>query len=78
MELGPHIKIVRMQRIATCVEDEVCRESGKIAGETNELGSQHVRFHAMLSDELGTLIREEERLLYSFRRLPLRGRNPNP
>ena len=32
----------------------------------DELGFQHVRFHALLSDEMGTLICEEERLLYSF------------
>ncbi len=31
-----------------------------------ELGFQYVRFHALLSDEMGTLIREEEKLLYSF------------
>jgi xylan 1,4-beta-xylosidase len=32
----------------------------------NELGFQHVRFHALLSDDMGTLICEEEKLLYSF------------
>jgi xylan 1,4-beta-xylosidase len=32
----------------------------------NELGFQHVRFHALLSDEMGTLICEEEQVLYSF------------
>jgi xylan 1,4-beta-xylosidase len=32
----------------------------------NELGFQHVRFHALLSDEMGTLVDEENRLLYSF------------
>ena len=32
----------------------------------NELGFQHVRFHALLSDEMGTLVCEEEKLLYSF------------
>jgi xylan 1,4-beta-xylosidase len=32
----------------------------------NELGFQHVRFHALLSDEMGTLVCEEEQLLYSF------------
>jgi len=32
----------------------------------SELGFQYVRFHALLSDEMGTLICEEERLLYSF------------
>jgi xylan 1,4-beta-xylosidase len=31
-----------------------------------ELGFQHVRFHALLSDEMGTLVCEEEKLLYSF------------
>ena len=31
-----------------------------------ELGFQHVRFHALLSDEMGTLICEEKQLLYSF------------
>jgi xylan 1,4-beta-xylosidase len=32
----------------------------------SELGFQHVRFHALLSDEMGTLICEEKQLLYSF------------
>ena len=32
----------------------------------DELGFRYVRFHALLSDELGTLVCEEERLLYSF------------
>jgi xylan 1,4-beta-xylosidase len=32
----------------------------------DELGFQHVRFHALLSDELGTLTCQEEKLLYSF------------
>jgi xylan 1,4-beta-xylosidase len=32
----------------------------------NELGFQHVRFHALLSDEMGTLIFNQEKLLYSF------------
>lgn len=32
----------------------------------NELGFQHVRFHALLSDEMETLICEEEKLLHSF------------
>jgi xylan 1,4-beta-xylosidase len=32
----------------------------------SELGFKHVRFHALLSDEMGTLICEEEKLLYSF------------
>ena len=32
----------------------------------NELGFQHVRFHALLSDEMGTLVCEEGKLLYSF------------
>ena len=31
-----------------------------------ELGFRHVRFHALLSDEMGTLVCEEEKLLYSF------------
>jgi xylan 1,4-beta-xylosidase len=31
-----------------------------------ELGFQYVRFHALLSDEMGTLICEEGQLLYSF------------
>jgi xylan 1,4-beta-xylosidase len=31
-----------------------------------ELGFQYVRFHALLSDEMGTLVCEEEQLLYSF------------
>jgi len=32
----------------------------------DELGFQHVRFHALLSDDMGTLICEDEQLLYSF------------
>jgi xylan 1,4-beta-xylosidase len=32
----------------------------------NELGFQHVRFHALLSDDVGTLVCEDEQLLYSF------------
>ncbi len=32
----------------------------------SELGFQHVRFHALLSDEMGTLVCEEGKLLYSF------------
>lgn len=32
----------------------------------NELGFEHVRFHALLSEEMETLICEENKLLYSF------------
>ena len=32
----------------------------------NELGMEHVRFHGILSDDMGTLIRQSEQLLYSF------------
>jgi xylan 1,4-beta-xylosidase len=32
----------------------------------NELGFQHVRFHGLLSDDVGTLVCEENQLLYSF------------
>jgi xylan 1,4-beta-xylosidase len=32
----------------------------------NELGFEHVRFHALLSDEMGTLICQDQQLLYSF------------
>jgi xylan 1,4-beta-xylosidase len=32
----------------------------------NELGFQHVRFHALLCDDMGTLVCEEEEPLYSF------------
>src|SRR6185437_6944706 len=32
----------------------------------HELGFQRVRFHAILSDEMETLVREEGNLLYSF------------
>lgn len=32
----------------------------------NELGFEHVRFHALLSDDMGTLVCEEQQLLYSF------------
>jgi xylan 1,4-beta-xylosidase len=31
-----------------------------------ELGFRHVRFHGLLSDEMGTLVREGKRLIYSF------------
>jgi xylan 1,4-beta-xylosidase len=32
----------------------------------DELGFEHVRFHALLSDEMGTLICQDQQLLYSF------------
>jgi xylan 1,4-beta-xylosidase len=32
----------------------------------NELGFQHVRFHGLLSDDMGTVVCEEKQLLYSF------------
>ena len=32
----------------------------------DELGFRHVRFHALLSDELGTLTCQDKQLLYSF------------
>ncbi len=32
----------------------------------NELGFQHVRFHGILSDNMGTLVDEMNRLIYSF------------
>jgi xylan 1,4-beta-xylosidase len=32
----------------------------------DELGFRYVRFHGLLSDDVGTLIRHEEKLLYSF------------
>ena len=31
-----------------------------------ELGTRHVRFHGLLSDDMGTLICQNEELLYSF------------
>jgi xylan 1,4-beta-xylosidase len=31
-----------------------------------ELGFRHVRFHALLSDEMGTLVREDNQPIYSF------------
>jgi xylan 1,4-beta-xylosidase len=31
-----------------------------------ELGVRHVRFHGILSDDMGTLIKESDRLIYSF------------
>jgi xylan 1,4-beta-xylosidase len=31
-----------------------------------ELGTRHVRFHAILSDDMGTLVDEQNHLLYSF------------
>ena len=33
----------------------------------NELGFRHVRFHGLLCDDMGTLVCEKERLIYSFR-----------
>jgi xylan 1,4-beta-xylosidase len=36
---------------------ELCRK---------ELGFQYVRFHGLLSDDMGTLVRENDKLLYSF------------
>src|SRR4051794_13340976 len=32
----------------------------------DELGFSYVRFHGLLSDEVGTLVRHKEKLLYSF------------
>jgi xylan 1,4-beta-xylosidase len=32
----------------------------------NELGFQYVRFHGLLSDDMGTLVRHNDKLLYSF------------
>ena len=32
----------------------------------DELGFRYVRFHGLLSDDMGTLVREKSRLLYSF------------
>ena len=32
----------------------------------NELGFKYVRFHGLLSDDMGTLVRENDKLLYSF------------
>ncbi len=32
----------------------------------DELGFQYVRFHGLLSDDMGTLVREKNKLLYSF------------
>ena len=32
----------------------------------NELGFRYVRFHGLLSDDMGTLVREKDKLLYSF------------
>src|SRR5688500_3122996 len=32
----------------------------------HELGFQYVRFHVLLSDDMGTLVRVENKLLYSF------------
>jgi xylan 1,4-beta-xylosidase len=31
-----------------------------------ELGFQHVRFHGLLDDQVGTLVRHQDRLIYSF------------
>jgi xylan 1,4-beta-xylosidase len=31
-----------------------------------ELGFRHVRFHGLLSDDMGTLVCEDDQLLYSF------------
>ena len=32
----------------------------------NELGFKHVRFHGILSDNMGTLVCENDKLIYSF------------
>ncbi len=32
----------------------------------SELGFRHVRFHGLLSDDMGTLVNEENELVYSF------------
>src|SRR5215217_4746651 len=32
----------------------------------DELGFRHVRFHDLLSDDLGTVVRDDNKLLYSF------------
>lgn len=32
----------------------------------NEIGFRYVRFHGLLSDDMGTLVRENDKLLYSF------------
>lgn len=32
----------------------------------NELGFKYVRFHGLLSDDMGTLVRQNDKLLYSF------------
>jgi xylan 1,4-beta-xylosidase len=32
----------------------------------DELGFRHVRFHGLLSDDLGTVVRDDKKLLYSF------------
>ena len=32
----------------------------------SELGFRHVRFHDLLSDDMGTLMDEHDQLLYSF------------
>lgn len=39
---------------------------GQLARSHKELGFQYVRFHGVLSDEMGTLVRERNKLLYSF------------
>ncbi|MFX5697195.1 hypothetical protein ABTE35_19120, partial [Acinetobacter baumannii] len=33
----------------------------------DELGFRYVRFHGILDDDMGTLIMNQEKLLYSFR-----------
>ncbi len=38
----------------------------QLARSHNELGFQYVRFHGLLSDDMGTLVREKNKLLYSF------------
>ncbi len=39
---------------------------GQLRRVHDELGFRHVRFHGILSDELGTLLREQDELVYSF------------
>ena len=43
-----------------------CRWQAQLRRSHEELGFRHVRFHALLCDQMGTLICQSDKLLYSF------------
>ena len=50
----------------SCHLGSPCRLAAPIAACHQELGFRHVRFHALLCDDMGTLVDEEDNFLYSF------------